>query len=165
MSGAFYQSIHDRIEARPPLCRVVTAATGVLPGIVYAVYPFLLLFLLLRNRAALPRAVIVPALGFLTVTALRAAINAPRPYETLGIPPLTPKETKGKSFPSRHGACAAVIAVTALNVLPPLGAGLCVLALLIGLSRVLSGVHFIRDAVCGLALGAVIGWVGMYLIP
>ena len=126
---------------------------------------FLLLFLLLRNRAALPRAVIVPALGFLTVTALRAAINAPRPYETLGIPPLTPKETKGKSFPSRHAACAAVIAVTALKVLPPLGAVLWGIALMIALTRVLSGVHFVRDVVCGLLLGGLIGWVGMYGVP
>ena len=161
----FYRSIHDRISARPGLCRVLEISVKLLPGLVYGAYPLMLLGLLLFRRELLLRAVLVPAAGLLIATGLRAWINAPRPYEALGIPPLTPKETKGKSFPSRHAACAAVIAVTALKVLPPLGAVLCGIALLISVSRVLAGVHFVRDVVCGLLLGGLIGWIGMYLVP
>ena len=58
-----------------------------------------------------------------------------------------------------------MIAVTALKVLPPLGAVLWGIALMIALTRVLSGVHFVRDVVCGLLLGGLIGWVGMYGVP
>ena len=160
----FYQSIHDNIANHPGFCRLLRQAVAILPGIVYAVYPLMLLYLLIWNPDALLRAVLVPAAGFFTVTILRAAINAPRPYEVMEIPPLTPKDTHGKSFPSRHAACAAVIAVGALKVLPPLGLFLCLLALLIGLSRVLAGVHFIRDVAAGLILGGLIGIIGMYLI-
>jgi len=74
------------------------------------------------------------------------------------------KETAGKSFPSRHAACAGVIAVTALKTLPPLGVFLSLVALGICLSRVLAGVHFLRDVVAGLLLGAGIGVLGMYVI-
>ena len=162
---AFYQSLHNGIAERPALCRAVTCCTAVLPGVVYAAYPLLLVYLWIAQRGMRLRAVAVPAVGFLAVTALRAAINAPRPYEALGIPALTPKDTQGKSFPSRHAACAAVIAVTALKAVPPLGGILCVIALLIGLSRVLAGVHFVRDVLCGLLLGGAVGWGGLYLLP
>lgn len=161
----FYQTIHDSLIRRPGLCRAVAVSTRVLPGIVYAAYPLMLLYLLLFRREMLLRSVIVPAVGLVAATVLRAAINAPRPYEVLGIPPLTPKETKGKSFPSRHAACAAVIAVTAMWTVLPLGAVLCAVALLIALGRVLAGVHFVRDVVCGLLLGGLIGWAGMAWIP
>lgn len=81
----------------------------------------------------------------------------PRPYETLGIPAITKKDTVGKSFPSRHAACGSVIALTALWAAPPLGYVLVVVSLLIALSRVLAGVHFIRDVLSGWLLGAIIG--------
>ena len=125
----FYRSIHDRISARPGLCRVLEISVKLLPGLVYGAYPLMLLGLLLFRRELLLRAVLVPAAGLLIA------------------------------------ACAAVIAVTALKVLPPLGAVLWGIALLIALTRVLSGVHFVRDVVCGLLLGGLIGWVGMYGVP
>jgi membrane-associated phospholipid phosphatase len=99
------------------------------------------------------------------VTVLRKAINAPRPYECLGIPAISPKDTVGKSFPSRHAACVGVIAVTTLYEVPAWGVALLVIGVLIAASRVLAGVHFLRDVVCGLLLGGIIGYVGMYLIP
>ena len=160
-----YHSIHNGVASRPGLSRAVAASVRLLPGLVYAAYPAMLLYLLLFRRALLIRSVLVPAAGFLIATAVRAGINAPRPYEALGIPPVTPKETKGKSCPSRHAACAAVIAVTAVRVLPPLGAALCAIAILIAVSRVLAGVHFVRDVVFGLLLGCLIGWIGMYAVP
>ena len=140
----FYRSIHDRISARPGLCRVLEISVKLLPGLVYGAYPLMLLGLLLFRRELLLRAVLVPAAGLLIATGLRAWINAPRPYEALGIPPLTPKETKGKSFPSRHAACAAVIAVTALKVLPPLGAVLWGIALLIAIAADLVCIFLLR---------------------
>ena len=94
-------------------------------------------------------------------TLLRAAINRPRPYEALNFTPLFPKDTKGQSMPSRHCFSAAAIAGTAWYVLPPLGAVLAVLGVLIAISRVVTGVHYISDVLAGLAFGsvfAVLGW-------
>ncbi len=58
--------------------------------------------------------VIVPFLGFVTLTIVRRIINRPRPYEVDGIPPLIEKDTSGKSFPSRHVFSAYMIALTFL---------------------------------------------------
>ena len=64
-------------------------------------------------------------------------------------------------MPSRHCFSAAAIAVVAVYCNPALGAVLAVLALLIAVSRVVTGVHYISDVLAGLAFGsgfALIGW-------
>ena len=165
--GAFrvtlYHTLRSYIMAHPRLERIIPPAVTLLPGIVYTAYPLFLLYLFLAQRYRLVPCILFPAGGFLLATVVRALLNFPRPYEVMEIPPLTQKDTKGKSFPSRHAACAAVIAVTVWSVLPWAGVALGVVAVLISLSRVLSGVHFIRDVVTGLALGAVIG-LGAWLM-
>jgi len=158
----FYQRLHHGVEKRPRLKWAVMGAAKLLPLCVYVCYPLMLAYLLIWDRGQLTEAVVYPGVGFLTVTVLRAGINAPRPYEVMDLPPITPKETRGKSFPSRHAACAGVIAVTALKVLPPAGVLLSILAVGIAVSRVLSGVHYIRDVAAGLFFGAVIGWIGLF---
>lgn len=163
MKREFYQNLHDYVLAHPMLQRVVVRCTKFLPGIVYTSYPLMLLILLFTRQDMLLRAVLVPAAGFLICTVLRAKINAPRPYEKLNIPAITKKDTVGKSFPSRHGACGSVIAVTALWALPPLGIFLLVISVLIAVSRVFAGVHFIRDVLTGWLLGAVVGVIGILL--
>lgn len=169
MNRSQYLRLHNYILAHPMLHRSVTLGVKILPGIVYVVYPLLLLhvlyFALLQGRwDILLRTFLVPLAGFLLCTILRAGINAPRPYEKLGIPAITHKDTRGKSFPSRHAACASVIAVTTLYLFRPLGIFLLVISVLIVISRVLAGVHFIRDVLTGWLLGAVIGYVGIFLI-
>lgn len=161
MKQEFYENLHRLVEASPGLKKAVEMGTKLLPGIVYVAYPLLVLYLLVFHREMLLRGILVPGAGFLICTVLRAKINAPRPYECLGIPAITKKDTVGKSFPSRHAACGAVIAVTALWALPPLGWFLLVVSLLIPLSRVLAGVHFIRDVAAGWCLGALVGFIGI----
>ena len=148
---------HDRLH------RLVVWSVKLLPGIVYAAYPMLIVYLAAVRRGCLLRGVLAPAVGFLLVTVLRAWINAPRPYEAMDIPAITPKDTKGKSFPSRHAACGAVIAVTAMFTAPVLGWILLAISLLIAVSRVLAGVHYVKDVLAGWVLGAVIGLLGFLI--
>ena len=56
--------------------------------------------------------------AFAAVTLFRKAVNAPRPYETLGIDPLIEKDTAGRSFPSRHTFSLFMIAATWLVAQP-----------------------------------------------
>ena len=58
----------------------------------------------------------------------------------------------------------AAIAAAVWYVLPPLGAVLAVLAVIIAVSRVVTGVHFVSDVLAGLAFGSAAAWVGLYLI-
>lgn len=157
MKREFYLSIHNYIVEKSWRARAVGISLRLLTGTIYVTYPLMLIFLWYAELDALLRSVLVPAVGFLAVTVLRAGINAPRPYEVLEIPAIVHKETRGKSFPSRHSACGAVIAVTALRTAPLLGLVLLVVSLLIAVSRVLAGVHFLRDVLTGWLLGALIG--------
>ena len=166
------------LEARPALKKLVIALNRWLPAVPFACYPLLLVLLNVRwfrllsaNRAAaldfmqlIARAVFVPAFVFLGGTLLRARLNFPRPYEQPGFTPLVPKETHGKSFPSRHALSAAVLAAVWCYFYPAAGACMVVVALLICALRVLAGAHYVRDVAAGALLGFALGAAGMWLL-
>ena len=132
-----------------------------LPAFIYVLYPLTLLHLLLQRDWLLLQTFFVPLAGFLSVTWLRRFIGAQRPYEKYGLPPLIEKTTRRKSFPSRHCASAAVIAVTLWPIHWLMGFTCAVIGVLIAICRVLAGVHFPRDVVGGLLYGAFFGWIGL----
>ena len=108
-----------------------------------------------RLRAA---AVVTAAalLGSLTSTGLKLLVDRSRPPAVLDMDALVALPTTA-SFPSGHATTAAA-AATALALLVPRWRLLALLlAILVGVSRVLLGVHFVGDVLAGLALGAAIG--------
>ena len=131
----------------------------------YAAYIFLLVFLGITGDMRIIRAVVVPAFVFLFVTVVRKGINAPRPYERYPIKPVIPKSTRGKSCPSRHTACAFIIALAVMYVNVPLGICLFLLSVFIGISRPIMGVHFPLDVTFAAAIAVVLGIVGFFVIP
>lgn len=130
-------------------------------GIVFVSYFALLAYLLAGRSRMLFPSVAVPTVGFVLVSALRIVCGRMRPYERFGLPPVIPKKTKGKSFPSRHVFSAAIIAATFLVQSEPFlavaGIVLALLALLLGVLRVVSGVHYISDVAAALVCAG-IGW-------
>ena len=161
MTAQRYQAIFDWFRARPAALRALGYAQKISVLGVYLVYGTVLAVTLWQRNGQFWRVLAVPAAVYVLGTLLRAAINRPRPYEALNFTPLFPKDTKGQSMPSRHCFSAAAIAGTAWDVLPPLGAVLAVLGVLIAISRVVTGVHYISDVLAGLAFGsvfAVLGW-------
>lgn len=102
--------------------------------------------------------------GFVLVSLVRKAIDAPRPYELYGFYEDKPKEREGRSFPSRHAYSAFSIATAAFSVHPLLGGAFILLASLMCASRVLLGIHFIRDVVCGALLGIIAGGVALIFV-
>lgn len=100
----------------------------------------------------------VPMAGFALVSAVRARVDAPRPYENGGPVPLVERDGEGKSFPSRHAFSAFAIATSWFAVCAPVAAVLLAAAVALAMLRVAGGVHFPRDvvagAVCGIAVGA-----------
>ena len=166
MTPERYQALLRWLEARPALKKLVIALNRWLPAV-----PFAWFRLLSANRAAaldfmqlIARAVFVPAFVFLGGTLLRARLNFPRPYEQPGFTPLVPKETHGKSFPSRHALSAAVLAAVWCYFYPAAGACMVVVALLICALRVLAGAHYVRDVAAGALLGFALGAAGMWLL-
>ena len=101
--------------------------------------------------------IMVPALGFILLTLVRKWINHPRPYETWGIIPLLDKDSSGNSMPSRHVFSATIISMACLHANLPVGLTLLVLSALLGLVRVLGGVHYPKDVLVGYACGLIWG--------
>ena len=97
------------------------------------------------------------------VTILRYAVNRPRPYAENGAQ-ITPfskkKKSEENSFPSRHLACAFVIATLFLSVFTWVGVVLLVLGVLLGYIRFTLGVHYPTDLLCGALIGVLCGlWI------
>ena len=103
------------------------------------------------------------ALGYIAVTVARKLFNLPRPYEVYDFYTVKPREKRGESFPSRHCYSAFVITTLSFIVSPLVALGLLVLASLIAVTRVLLGIHFVRDVLCGAAVGITFGVAGVTL--
>ncbi|UJD04445.1 phosphatase PAP2 family protein [Streptococcus infantis] len=101
--------------------------------------------------------ILVPASGFILLTLVRKWINQPRPYETWGIVPLLEKDSSGNSMPSRHVFSATIISMACLHANLSAGLILLVLSALLGLVRVLGGVHYPKDVLVGYACGLLWG--------
>ena len=91
----------------------------------------------------------IPASGFVILSFLRKKINAPRPYEEWGIKPLLDRDSPGQSMPSRHVFSATIISMACMHASLSVGVILLVLSALLGLVRVLGGVHYPKDVVVG----------------
>ena len=99
--------------------------------------------------------VFVPAAGFVILSFLRKKINAPRPYEVWEIVPLLDRDSSGQSMPSRHVFSATIISMACLHASLSVGLILLILSAILGLVRVLGGVHYPKDVLIGYACGLV----------
>ena len=93
--------------------------------------------------------VFIPASGFVILSFLRKKVIAPRPYGECDIKPLLDSDSPVQSMPSRIVVSATIISMACLHASLSLGIILLVLSALLGLVRVLGGVHFPKDVVVG----------------
>lgn len=108
--------------------------------------------------------ILTPFTSFVLVSVIRKCIDAKRPYEKYDIKPLFIKNTKGESMPSRHVFSITIIAMCWLYVSVPVGVIMLILVVIMAASRVLAGVHFVRDVAAGFAIGILCGIAGLWLI-
>lgn len=162
MKKETYQKMTEPFRNDKEMAMALHKSNKMINELIFVLYPFLLLYFLLQRDIALVRAIIVPLDGFIIVTVFRYLVNRPRPYEVFQIEPIIPKDTKGKSFPSRHVFSATIIAMTYLLLSPwePLGWFLLVTSFCLGAVRVISGIHYISDVVIGGILGVLAGVIG-----
>ena len=132
-------------------------------ALVYLLYLGMLAWLAWHRMGQLWPALVVPASAFVVGTLVRKLIDRPRPYTALGFTPLFPKDKTGQSMPSRHCFSAAAIVAAAFTVWVPLGVAACLLAAVVAVTRVLTGVHYPSDVLAGLAFGAGAAVIGFLL--
>lgn len=164
MYPVFYESISAPFRQRPGRAQALATADKALVAVVAAAFVGIGAWLAVHHDARIVRYLVVCTVSFAGLSALRAGLNRPRPYEAHAINPLVKKDTCGKSFPSRHVFSATVISCALLWLNVALGiAGFIATAALSAL-RVVGGVHFPRDVIVGAALGIVCGLIGFWAI-
>lgn len=164
MTKEQYQNLTEFLRKDEKKKNAVVWLNRILTTIVFVTYPLYLLFLLWKKEVWLARAIIVPLDSFLVVSFVRYLINAKRPYEKFDLPPVLEKDTKGKSFPSRHVFSVFIIAMTVFYTFPRMGIALMVIGVLLGAIRVVGGVHEPKDVAAGALVGVLCGLIGYYWI-
>ena len=141
----------------------------IIPFIISYAYLLIKLFKLsgdgnLDNVNQLIKAILAPGTSFIVMSILRLALDAKRPYELYDIKPLIAKNKKGQSMPSRHVLSATLIAMTVLYFNQSLGIILLIFTFFVAITRVLAGVHFIKDVFMGILIGVICTIFGLWLI-
>lgn len=143
---------------------MLKTASNVCSVIGAAVFALMLAFLAFLDPLLSLRFAVCAAVPFVIVTVLRKLINAPRPYELYDFYIEKPKDKKGQSFPSRHVFSAFVIATLAWELSPILSLILMLVGAVLAVSRVLLGLHFVRDVLAGCLIGVVSGIIGILIV-
>ena len=157
----WYDYIAANIENRPFLLSLLRTFNRFMTVVMPIVYLTLLATAYLQEGLGkqVLMYVFIPVSGFVILSFLRKKINAPRPYEVWEIVPLLDRDSPGKSMPSRHVFSATIISMACLHASLSVGVILLVLSALLGLARVLGGVHFPKDVVIGYICGLVWGLI------
>ncbi len=165
MKPSQYRKVYAWFTARPAALRALRFFTKMLPLFVGLSYGVLLARLGWGWYTAVQRAadgaaaaafwqaVLIPAATLALGTVLRRVIDAPRPYDDPAFTPLLEKETKGQALPSRHALSAAVITAVWWRYSVPAGVLMAAVTAAVCATRVLAGVHTVRDVAAGAALG------------
>ena len=119
-----------------------------------------------QRAAYLLTAVVAGLLAVVLTKTASALYFDPRPF-TLGVPALIPHDPDN-GFPSDHVVLSVTAAFLALVGTRWIGLGLFFLALIVGIARVLAGLHAPVDVVAGAVIGiiAVLGanWISHRLL-
>lgn len=161
-----YKKMYEKhtafLQNRPALIKAYLALNIALTLAFFGAYVGLIAYVVFAKLgySNVIRVLALPALCLFVVFVLRLAVDRPRPYSEKGaqITPLLVKKHKdGQSFPSRHTACAFVLATVALPYLPWLGAILFLFGCALAYIRFALGVHYPSDLIAGALVGLVCG--------
>ena len=147
----WYDHVAGKIENKPFLLSLLRTFNRFMTVVMPIVYLTLLTTIYFREGFGkqVLMYVFIPASGFVILSFLRKKINAPRPYEEWDIKPLLDRDSPGQSMPSRHVFSATIISMACLHASLTMGMICLTLSALLGLVRVLGGVHFPKDVIVG----------------
>jgi len=103
-------------------------------------------------------------LGTLVYKWLKGKTLRPRPYEVHQDVWLTGKPLDKFSFPSGHTLHAVIFSLVALSYYPQLAMIVLPFTVMIGLSRVVLGLHYPSDVLAGAGIGALIAGLSFLMV-
>lgn len=104
--------------------------------------------LIIKGSEGIADMIAVPFFTLVFNTVLRKVLNKPRPFLRADVKMLVEHKNSG-SFPSNHACSSMIIALSYLLLYPVAVPFLIVFAFFTGLSRVMTGVHYPLDVICG----------------
>ena len=146
-----YIKLTDFFKNNKSAKNVLKFVYKIFPLIVFASYPILLVYTFLWQKDLFLKSLTVPAGVFLGITLLRIIIKEERPYVRYGVA-------------SRHTASAFIIAMAILRFNVWAGIAYLFIAVMISVSRVCAGVHYVRDVIVGAAIAILCGIVFLFLL-
>lgn len=93
-------------------------------------------------------------LGEVLVFAIRVLYSQPRPFEILNVPNQLLYHSAGNAFPSGHATAAFAIATAVFLWNRKWGAALYAAAFLVGIARIIGGIHWPTDIFAGALIGS-----------
>ena len=135
--------------------KIISFLEKYLTALFIFIYPCMIIYLIKIKSPLLLITLIKPLSGLITVKCMRKVLNRPRPFEIL---PLTPAvfHNRGESFPSNHTFSGAIISLMCLPLSLPLSIILFLMTILIGITRILCGLHYISDIIAAFIIAFII---------
>lgn len=127
-------------------------------------YGILIVFMFFSDIKIFARITLSPLTVFAIVTFSEKYLTDLDRTKNLLLHLYSVKNKKGESMPSRHTACAFIIAMAFMYVSIPIGIAYLIISALIMISRVLAGVHFISDVIAGMAISLLYGYFSFFII-
>lgn len=165
MTEERYAKLHQYFSTHKGMTKALNIVCGGLTLAVYVFFVALLVILVVKKEYKMAyEIVLVCSVGLVGCTVLRKVINNPRPYDLYPYPPTIKRNKKGCSFPSRHVFSIAIIAVAAMRFNSVCGIVLVGLTVILAVTRVLGGVHFVKDVFAGAGLAFLWGIIGFTIL-
>lgn len=165
MSKRSYQKRIEKLKNNQKYLQALKFLYRALPFVMIITFPAMIIIKATKGFSIeLCFMIFVPAVTLLLVTFIRKVVDRQRPYTKYDTAPLIPKKSSGESFPSRHTASAFIIAMSAFGISSILAYVLLAIAVLIGITRILAGVHFLTDVLAGMGISVLIGYIFFILL-
>lgn len=155
----YFFNLLNGLSVKYPALNPLFAFMG--DGLAYVAIAVLFYFLLIhkdKKRGVQELLTMIGVAGFAWFVAhfFKSIFDTARPFVAIsGVTPLFPQDADG-AFPSGHATFFSALAMMMWFYHKRIAVGLAVIALVIGLGRIISGVHFPGDILGGYVLGSAI---------
>ncbi len=153
----FYVTINKLVNIYPFIKSGIFFLSKFCPWVIAVFYALFVLKLYLEfgvNKTAY--LLYLPVLTSLICLALRYLIHRPRPWEKYSFTPVDDKNRGGHSFPSLHVGLALSITLCVIPFGPNMSLLLMTVTVVIIITRLLTGLHYISDIAFSIILALLI---------